>query len=367
MKKDSNSIKIFPVILAGGKGERFWPYSNQHHPKQFLPLVSDKTMMEDSLELIQALETLGPIFIILSQNLLGPARRLLGKQKGINLIAEPEGRNTAAAIALATRLISQLDPKGVMLVLTADHAIQPKSEFKRAIEVAAKIAVEGKELVTLGIKPNRPEIGYGYIEAEGKHKLESRLKTYVAKRFHEKPDSETAKSYLDSGRFFWNSGMFVWRVDTLWKEYQKSLPKMVSAFEKYGKLSSKEDVLRGQLVMIYQKLESVSVDVGILENADFIRVVVPKIAWDDIGSWAALDRRLALGKGNNRSVGTWVDLNSKACTIFSTEGLIATYGLEDLLVVKHGDVVLVVKKDKVAELKKLVKKLGEIKELRQYL
>ena len=191
---------IFPVILAGGKGERFWPYSNLKRPKQLLPLVTQKTMLEDTLNHIKKLKSSAPIHIIVSKNLEGPIQKLLGKNKKVVLIGEPLGKNTATAIALAAKLIHRIDPKGVMVVLTADHAISPSLKFVNAIKAAGEIAGKGDSLVTFGINPDRPETGYGYIEAKTKGPVVRGLSSYTVKRFREKPSLSAAKKFIKTGK-----------------------------------------------------------------------------------------------------------------------------------------------------------------------
>jgi mannose-1-phosphate guanylyltransferase len=358
---------IYPVILAGGKGERFWPYSNSNHPKQLLPLVTSKTMLEDILEYIEQLNTQNPVHIIVSANLEEPIQRLLGDRSNIVLIAEPEGKNTAAAIALASVLIQQKDPNGVMVVLTADHAIAPPQEFVRAIHAAVDLASREDTLVTFGIAPNRPETGYGYIESAESLEVTEGLKAYKVSGFREKPNAERAEEYMASGKHFWNSGMFAWRVDYLWGLFESCLPEMYEAFKRLSIFDEKSRAFSNQLEEIYQSFEGESIDYGIMEKAPNISVVIPEFSWDDIGSWAVLDRRETKDSRENIAIGNTVSLDCFNVTSFAQEGLVATYGIRDVLVVQQEGVTLVIHKDKVPDIKNLVAEVKKKNENRKYL
>ncbi len=358
---------IHPVVMAGGKGERFWPYSNASHPKQLLPLVTRRSMLEDTLANIRALGRTAPARLVVSSNLEKPVKAKTRGMKNVITVAEPVGRNTAAAVALAARLIQRVDPKGVMLVLTADHAIGPAREFARAMKAAAAVAAAGDCLVTFGIKPMRAETGYGYVEALPGGTRVRDLPVLDVKGFHEKPSAETAASFVASGRHFWNSGMFAWRVDYLWEQFRRHLPATAEAFEKAGDLDPRKPAFAAKLKKIYAAIPDISVDYGILEKADRIRMVIPEFAWDDIGAWSALDRRNAPDADGNRAIGEAVLLDSSGVTAFSDSGLIAAFGVRDLLIVQHGGVTLVVPKSHAPRLKELVRKVGEARGGGKYL
>jgi mannose-1-phosphate guanylyltransferase/mannose-6-phosphate isomerase len=277
------------------------------------------------------------------------------------------GRNTAAAVALACRLIQRVDPQGVMLVLTADHAIQPPAKFSQAMRAAASIAGEGNALVTFGIKPDRPEVGFGYIETDGGERPVEGLRSFAVKRFVEKPDRATAQAYVDSGRFFWNSGMFAWRVDYLWEQFRKHQPEIARIFEAAGDLNPKSPAFAKKLAKIYKTVPEISIDNGIMEKAESIRVVVPEFGWDDIGSWSALDRLHAPDPDGNRQVGQCLALEAKNNTLFSDGGLVAAFGVSDLLIVQTGGVTLVLPKDQASRLKELVKLAQKNAKLKKFL
>lgn len=358
---------IHPIVMAGGRGERFWPYSNSKHPKQLLPLVTKKSMLEDTVDNIRKFQKGAKIRLIIGKNLEKPVKALMGKKPGIQVVAEPMGRNTAAAIALTARLIMREDPQGVMLVLTADHAIAPPEKFAQAMRAASAIAAKGDCLVTFGIKPDRPEVGFGYIETDGGEQKVEGLNSFAVKRFHEKPARETAQAYVDSGRFFWNSGMFAWRVDYLWEQFRTQQPAIAKAFEKAGDLNPKSPTFAAKLAKIYKTLPEISIDNGIMEKAPAIRVVVPEFSWDDIGSWAALDRLHAADADGNRKVGTCLALDAKGNTLFTDSGLVAAFGVSNLLIVQHEGVTMVLPKDQAPRIKELVKLVQKERRLAGYL
>lgn len=358
---------IHPIVMAGGRGERFWPYSNSKHPKQLLPLVTRKSMLEDTVDNIRKFQKGSKVRLIIGKNLEKPIKALMGKKPGIQVVAEPVGRNTAAAIALAARLIMREDPEGVMLVLTADHAIAPPERFAQAMRAASAIAARGESLVTFGIRPDRPEVGFGYIETDGGEEGVEGLQSFAVKRFHEKPARETAQAYVDSGRFFWNSGMFAWRVDYLWKQFQDHQPEIARAFEKAGDLNPKSPSFAKKLASLYKKLPEISIDNGIMEKAPSIRVVVPTFSWDDIGSWAALDRLHQADGQGNRKVGQVLTLDSQGNTLFTDAGLVCAFGVKDLLIVQHGGVTMVLPKDMAPRIKEMVKLVQKEKKLAGYL
>lgn len=352
---------IIPVILAGGRGERFWPYSNQNQPKQLLPLVTSQTLLEDTLAHLDIWKNRGPILIIAAKHLEAPIRALLkkkGARKDIILVGEPRGRNTAAAIALACKIIQNIDPKAVMAVVTADHAITPTAALAKAFDVAAKVANQGKDLVTFGIRPSRPETGYGYIEIKGEEQIVAGLPTYAVKRFAEKPAAAQARKFIASGKFFWNSGLFAWRTDVVWELFKSCLPAMYQTFENAGSFKPGSTSFNNTLKKVYDNIEGESVDYGIMEKAPSIKVVIPKFSWDDIGAWSALDRIRPADKTGNRLLGNATALDCEGVTVFNTEGLVATFGLKDVLVVQHNGVTMVCPKEKSPELKKLVAQVG---------
>lgn len=324
-------------------------------------------MLEDILDLAGRVPKTGPIHIIAGSHLEEPISQCLGRRSGVILVGEPQGRNTAPAIGLASRLISRLDPKGVMMVLTADHAIAPPSEFARAVTAAAESAARGESLVTFGILPTRPETGYGYIRA-GKGLPDVRgLKRYTSGGFREKPSAPVARRWQKQGGYFWNSGMFAWRVDLLDALFHRFLPEVKENLDLLGTAQPGTQSFRTRLRKAYRGMPSESIDYGIMEKAPSVEVVVPAFSWDDMGSWEVLDRRNPPGPGGNRLLGRGVALDSRNVTAFAPEGMVALLGVRDLLVVQYEGVTLVCGKERLPELKKLVARVRDEKKLNRYL
>lgn len=311
---------VYAVIMAGGSGERFWPRSRRTFPKQFLPIISRRSMLEETLDRLKGLIPEGNIYIVINK-----------KQKHLskgykNIIVESVSRNTAPCIALSVNIIQEKDPKAVMVVLPADHYIKDISKFKYTIKRAAEIASSEDVLVTLGIKPSSPHTGYGYIKKG--EKLGKGL--YKVSKFTEKPDLKTAKGYIASGGYFWNSGMFVWRVSTILEEIDKYLPNI---------RSSKENI---------------SIDYGVMEKTKKAVVLDAGFNWDDVGSWASLDKHIKKDKDRNIFQGDVVCKDVSNSTIITDSALVAGIGVSDLIIVATKDAVLVCPKDRAEEVKDIV-------------
>ncbi|NLI97225.1 mannose-1-phosphate guanylyltransferase [bacterium] len=338
------SPEIYAVLLVGGKGERFWPLSTPERPKQFLKIFSNKTMIQETVERILPLVPSERILFVLPPHLTRPLKNDLKWVKTENLIVEPEGRNTAPAIALAARRLRN-KPDAVMVVLPADHLITPAktylSDLKKAVELAEK-----RYLVTFGIPPARPETGYGYIEVDRRNPLGN--SGFRVKKFHEKPDEIKAKNYMKSGKHFWNSGMFVWKVGEIIKAFKFHSSKTYNAL-----LSSGNRKLTKES---YAKSEATSVDYAIMEKASNVAVITARFRWDDVGSWAAVERHLKKGVDKNTSVGKLISLDSADCIVVAAQGEVALLGVSNLVIVKTHDTVLVCAKERAADIKKLLER-----------
>lgn len=341
--RTARSPEVYAVLLIGGKGERFWPLSTPDRPKQFLRIFSDKTMVEETVERISPLIPKSKIYFVFPPHLINLLRKEIKGIRSKNLVIEPEGRNTAPAIALAARALSH-KPDAVMAVLPADHLISPKKTFLADLKAAARLAQKGY-LVTFGIPPDRPETGYGYIEIDRSEPLD---RGFMVKRFREKPDLRTAKRYLKSRNFFWNSGMFTWTVSSIIEAFSKHHPQIYRGLLAPS-ASSKAPTLRS-----YAKLEATSVDYAIMEKAKNVAVVPARFRWDDVGSWTALERHLPKGLDKNTRIGKLIVLESEGCIAVTAQGEVALLGVRDLVIVKTKDAVLVCAKDRAADVKKLV-------------
>ncbi|MEW6042376.1 MAG: mannose-1-phosphate guanylyltransferase, partial [Elusimicrobiota bacterium] len=328
--------RIYPVIIAGGAGERFWPLSRKNFPKQFLDIFSNRTMIEETLARVKPLARPNCTYIVTGTNLASLIRRFAGSE--IRLLNEPVGKNTAPAIALAAAHINHADPQGIMVVLPADHIIKPAAKFISYVRFACELAHNNDSLVTFGIKPLRPETGYGYIELGKMIKTKAKMVAHSVKRFREKPGAPQAKSFIKSGNFLWNSGMFVWSVKTILKNFQTCMPKLYSLLELYmphiGRSSQKSELKK-----FYENVEKESIDYGVMQKAKNIIVVAADFFWDDVGDWKALPRILKPDKNNNIKLGGIISRGCDDSIIVNKNKTLTT----SILNVK--DITLVVTKD----------------------
>lgn len=366
-------MKRCVVIMAGGSGERFWPLSRKRKPKQLLSLLSENTMLKESIERISALIPTEDIFIITSEMLLEPIRNELPELPPENIVAEPYKRNTAPCLALSAAFIISKYSKEYSVdnisvaVLTADQSIRPNDLFISTVDSALSYVEKNKSLCTIGIKPTRPETGYGYIEVGTNNSEEQILHV---KAFHEKPDLEKAKIYLAKGNFLWNSGMFFWRLDTFIESMVKCLPEVGNSINAMAeRYRSKTNIVMGESLSsindIYERFPDISIDYGLMEKADNVVVAKALFEWDDIGSWDSLQRVKPFDEKNNIVEGKSILLDSQNTIIVnaaeSKKVLFAGLGLDGMVVVVTDDAVLVCPKERVQEVKKCVeniKKLG---------
>lgn len=338
------------VIMAGGKGERFWPLSREKFPKQLLSLTGKKSLLQETLERIQPLIPPRDILVVTRRSLARVIERQLPQVPRKNIISEPVGRNTAPCIGLAAKRIKE---DAVMVVLPADHIITPRRKFLDTLKKAVTLAKETENLITIGIKPTYPATGYGYIEAGNKEKQQ----VFRVKRFVEKPDKKKAERFLKSGRFFWNSGMFVWKKSVILEAIGKYMP---SLYQKLQMVSSKN------ISKLYPGLPNVSIDYGIMEKAKNSLLIPADFSWEDLGSWESLDKFLSRDKKKNAIMGRVSTIDSGECIMVNRKGLLAAIGVSDLIIVSTEDVTLVFPKGKGQQVKKLVGKLRKDPKLRKY-
>jgi mannose-1-phosphate guanylyltransferase len=340
---------IYGVILAGGKGERFWPYSTIASPKQLLPVISDRPMIVETIERIVPFIPMDKIIVVTGKELTKPIKKILPQ---IKLLSEPFGRNTACAIAYAS---IKMKPDDIMVVLPADHYIPDKDLFLQTLKRAIKVA-EKKYLTTFGIVPTRAETGYGYIELGD----ELSKDVYKVNSFTEKPNQKEAYRFLRGGRFLWNSGMFVWRQDVILSELKAHMPELYNNLEKYM-------LNQIPLIELYEEAPNISIDYGVLEKSQNVVVVKSQFLWDDIGEWTALERIYEPDANGNIKKGAFKGRRTKNCVIMSDKGIIATIGISNLIIVRSGDRVFVCDKRKVGEIKKLLSQISQDKSLKKYL
>lgn len=348
---------MFSVIMAGGVGQRFWPRSRRKHPKQLLDLTGKGSMIKLTVERLKNLSAPEEIFIItnLAQR-AAVVKEVAGRVPTENIIGEPEGRNTAPAIGLTAILLKRKNPSSSMLVLPADHIIEPVEKFEIAIRTASSYVSDHDVLLTFGIRPSRPETGYGYIQAGEEVRAVAGLKIFHTKAFLEKPDSETAERFVREGTYFWNSGMFLWRTESIIKEIKKHLPDLSRLLSTIEHRLDSED-LDAILDSSYSKAPSVSIDYGIMEKAGNVAVLEANFSWNDVGSWEYIrDIRPADDEGN-AVVGKHVLVDSRDNTVFSPDRLVGMVGVDNLVVVDGGDSILICRRDRVQDVREVVQQL----------
>lgn len=347
-------MKKTALIMAGGKGERFWPRSRKNLPKQFLCLTGDgKTMIQQTVERINSLVDLEDIYIATNMDYKALVKEQLPELPEENILCEPVGRNTAPCIGLGAIHIGKKYDDAVMYVLPSDHQIKYKGMFLSVLEDAAKVAEEGENLVTIGITPTAPEVGYGYIKFDPKV---VNGRAFGVERFVEKPDLAKAKAYVESEEYLWNSGMFAWKTSTIMKAMEEHLPSIYQGLkrikESFG-TEDEKDILNG----VFSSFPSESIDYGIMEKEDQIFVLPGTFGWDDVGSWLAVERLRPVNDSGNIVDGNAMTVNVKNCIIEGQDKLIAAVGLRDLIIVDTQDATLICAKDSAADIKKIVENL----------
>lgn len=333
------------VVLAGGRGERFWPLSSRERPKQFLRLFSKKSLIQQTKERIDRIKIFKKCIYVIPEDLVNLLKNEIPEIDENDIIKEPEGKNTAPAIALAAWRLRE-EPDGVMAVLPADHWIEKLENFKKDIMKAIRIARKEDYLVTFGIPPYFPSTGYGYIKINPKKKLETNV--YEAIKFTEKPAYKKAKQYIKSRRYLWNSGMFVWKIKTILDAFSTYMP---SLQQKLRKVNFDEP---STIKNFYSKITSESIDYGVMEKAKRVAVVKATFEWDDLGNWLALERHLKM-VDKNIILGKIYQMDSKNCIGVAEEGIIALLGVKDLIVAKTKNAVLVSHKERAEDVKKILK------------
>lgn len=347
-------MKITAVIMAGGRGERFWPKSRNNCPKQFLSLTADKeTMIQKTVKRLDKIVEPEDVFVVTNSAYREIVETQLPRIPKENILSEPCARNTAPCIAYAAAVIKKKYDDAVMLVLPSDHLIGYVNIYHRALRKAIAAAEEGQNLVTIGITPTYPETGYGYISF-GEEKGDA----FEVERFVEKPDLATAKKYLASGNYLWNSGMFVWKVSSIMANIQKFMPEIYYGASRIGESFGTDD-FEEVLIREFEAFPSESIDFGIMEKAENIYTIPGSFGWDDVGSWLAMERINETDDDKNFIDGDVIAVDSKRTTICGGKRLIAAVGTRDLIIVDTDDVLLVCSKNSTQDVKKVISKLKE--------
>jgi mannose-1-phosphate guanylyltransferase len=349
----------YAVIMAGGRGERFWPLSTSKRPKQLLALVGDKPLIAQAVERLKDLMPPDHVYVITNGDLVEATRAAVPQLPPENVVGEPMGRDTAAAVACGGALIKARDPEGVFAVLTADQVMGDLAVFSRTLTGGMDLAEQHDLLCTIGIQPTFPSSGFGYIEAGDRFAEVEGVAYRKAVRFVEKPDETTAKSYIETGRFYWNSGMFIWSIVSLEKAFKAHCPAMSELMSRLVEAAMNGDIEAG-MAATYPGLTKISIDYALMEKADNIVMACGTFAWDDVGSWPALEPYFEQDAGGNTRIGT-VELLDATGNIVLSEGghLTALIGVKDLIVVQAEGVTLVCPKEKAQEIKQLVVQLRD--------
>lgn len=350
--------KITAVIMAGGKGERFWPKSRENFPKQFLSLTHDgETMIQKTVKRISSLVAPQDIFIVTNDFYRKIVMQQLPNVPEENVLSEPYRKNTAPCIAFATAVIKKKYDDAVMIILPSDHLIKDEQVYTRTLLNAVAKATEGNNLVTIGITPTYPETGYGYINFSSETSPVND-DAYKVERFVEKPNLETAKEYLASGKYLWNSGMFVWKVSSVMDNLKNLMPDIYEGALKIGQAYGTPD-FESVLEREFTAFRSESIDFGIMEKADDIYTISGSFGWDDVGNWLAVERINETDGNKNYIEGNVISVNSERATICGGKRLIAAVGVEDLIIVDTDDAVLVCSKNNTQDVKKVIAELKE--------
>ena len=356
---------MFAVIMAGGKGSQFWPRSREKVPKHLLDIQGERTIIRETVDRIRPLVPPERTLIVTGRSHAAELIRQLPEIPAENILIEPVGRNTAPCIGLAALHIQKRVPDAVMLVLPSDHRIGDEAEYRRVLEAAGKTAAEGKPLLTIGIRPTGPETGYGYIEQGDPVSTIDGREIHRVRAIREKPHIGQARAFLQRGGFLWNSGMFIWKARTILDAIRQFLPDLHEGLLQIGDAlgTDREEQVVGD---IYAALKSVSIDYGVMEKAEEVLVVPGDFGWSDLGSWDALWEVSVKDEAGNTVRGEFIGVDAGNCLVHSPEKLVALVGVRDLLVVETDDALLICRRGRSQDVRKVVEIL-ETKGLKEYL
>ncbi len=346
----------YAIIMAGGKGERFWPLSTSRRPKQLLTLAGGQPLILQAVERLAGVVPPERVLIVTNESLVEPIREMLGEGSPIGVLGEPVGRDTAAAIAAGTAWIHRRDPDAVCCILTADHIIGDLPVFRDTLQRGLALCAEHDILLTIGIRPTEPSSAYGYIEAGDSWIRSGDVEFMHVRRFVEKPDVETAKGYLAGGRHAWNSGMFAWSVRSIRRAFAEFRPALAERIDAWA-ASTDDTAFQAALERDFPGLEKISIDYAVMENARNIVMCRGSFAWDDVGSWPALESHLPMDGQGNATKGDVAAFESARNIVVSDGRLTALVGVEDLVVVQAEGVTLVCRKARAQDIKGLLAQL----------
>ncbi|MCU0611794.1 MAG: sugar phosphate nucleotidyltransferase [Candidatus Eisenbacteria bacterium] len=348
---------FYGVILAGGRGERLWPANTRAHPKHLLTGPDGESMLEKAIRRIQALVPPKHVQIVTHRNYLDAIEAHLdGRIKVGGYVVEPEGKNTAVAIALAAMKLLQADPNAHMFVLPSDHFIGEEDRLRQALRTAARLTLEGEKLVTIGVNPTRPETNYGYIEMGRPLEGDYEVPVYAVKAFKEKPEPDVAVDLLARGDFLWNTGMYVWKARVLLESVKRFMPELNGGLQAVeSEIGTDDEALA--LEGLYTRIGNVSIDYGVMEKADNVLVVRGGFVWDDYSDWEIVARVGPPDGDGNVLRGKVLAVDAHRSLVWSEDGLIAALGVDDLVIVRKGDAVLVCPRVRARDVKSVVHEL----------
>lgn len=369
MKTKAKTQDRFVIIMAGGRGERFWPMSREQMPKQLLTLLGNRSFLQQAYDRVTPLVPAENIFVITNEAQAAMVRKQLPKLPKANVVAEPVGRDTCAAVTLGAALVGARATTGVMAVLPADHVIPQERPFQQVLNDAFDLAGRGQALITVGIKPTEPATGYGYIRVGAPLPPPAGSKGYKtafhrAEQFVEKPQFDQALEYVNSGHYRWNAGMFVWSFVAVTEGLQKHQPEMYTACQRWFQAAPSPAKLKAVLAKDYPGLRRISIDYALMEHAQNVLVADGGFEWDDVGSWTALGRHLKADPEGNAVVGQFIHVDAARNVIFDARSPgrrtpIAVVGLRDSILVQTDDATLLAHKSQAQKVKELVKRLAE--------
>ncbi len=358
---------IYGVILAGGRGERFWPLSRYEHPKQLLKLTSSKTMIEETIDRLEGFIPGERIMVVTGDHLKDKILQAAGSLTEDNLLLEPEGKNTCLAIGLAAMHIMARDPDGIMVILSSDHMIKPRERLVSLLKAGAEVAGEDNHLITIGVVPTRAETAYGYVELDEQYTQKDGVNFFYVKKFKEKPNPTAAQEYYLDRRHLWNSGMFIWKAEVILNAIQAHVPEIYKCLEEYKESigSDREKTARNKL---YCDCSNISIDFAVLEKASNVLTMKGDIKWDDVGSWLAIERIHERDRNNNASIGDIILEDSyENIVVNDAHGVIVGLGVSDLVIVRTGEIVMVAHKTRVGEIKNLLNNFAKDENYEKYL
>ncbi len=344
------------VILAGGTGTRFWPLSRKQRPKQFLPIISRKSMIQETVDRLRPRLASDHIYTIADRAQSALIRRALPDLPDGNLLIEPEARNTAPCLMLATAALYADNPEAVIAVLPADHFIADAERFRQRLVGGAEAAAAGDRLITFGIPPSHPATGYGYIRFSDRSRRRLGSGSFFeVLEFKEKPDAATARTFFEAGSYFWNSGMFLWQARVFARQIERYAPQLHAQWDAMLEAVRLRD--EGRIAAVYARLPSTSIDYALMEKSRGVLMGEGDFGWSDVGAWSALTRFWGADGENNSVQGECVSLDARNCTVYNPDRLTALIGVEDLIVVETEDALLICRRDMDQKVKELVSML----------